>query len=106
MTRIEYLRKQVKKYNFLYCLLELGLRVEFIVVGFLAIHMIVYWLSNDYLTKMQIFKYSFSKFWFLYLYVVFMQLNIPRLEGYPYIIGKLTKQIKEEERKAYDTKTD
>lgn len=99
MTRLEYLKKEVSKYALLSSLYMLGLLFQIIVIIFLIVHMVVYWSLHDYLTIIQMFKYSFSKFWFLYVYVIFMILGKRKLESFSFIYRSFKRQLKTEERK-------
>lgn len=99
MTRLEYLNKEVSKYALLSSLYTLGLLVQIIVSIFLIVHMVAYWSLHDYLTSIQMFKYSFSKFWFLYVYVIFMILGKRKLESFSFIYRSFKQQLETEERK-------
>ena len=99
MTRLEYLKKEVRKYNILTHLYTIGRIINIISIVFLSVHMMIYWFLHDSLTKIQILKYSFSKFWFLYLFIIIFTLCQREFESFSYICIKFTEQLKEEEKK-------
>lgn len=99
MTRIEYLKREVKKYSELTLVAAALYLVHFAVLLFLIIHMIVYWGSHDQLTSMQILKYSFGKFWFLYAYVILFIFFKEKLDSFSHLYRSFAKQLKEEEKK-------
>ena len=99
MTRLEYLYKEVNKYAILGSLYTIGLLVQIIVNVFLIIYIVVYWSSHDSLTSIQVFKYSFSKFWFLYMYEVLMIFGKERFKTYATLYRRFSRQLEEEKRK-------
>ncbi len=104
MTRLEYLKKEVRKYNILTHLYIIGLIINIISVIFLSVHMMIYWFLHDSLTKIQILKYSFSKFWFLYLFIIIFTFYQREFESFSRICTRFTKQLKEEEKKINNLK--
>lgn len=99
MNRIEYLKKEVTKYGLLSSLYAIGLLAQIVIVIFLIIHMAVYWFLHDYLTTLQVLKYSFSHFWFLYAYFIIFTLCNGAFESYSVMYRDFRKQLEEEERK-------
>lgn len=102
MTRIEYLKKEVKKYGLLSSLYTIGLLIYIVIIMFLNIHMVVYWILHDYLTNMQVLKYSFSRFWFLYAYFIIFTLSNGAFESYSVLYRDFRKQLEAEEKKNVD----
>ena len=103
MNRIEYLEKEVNKYALLGSLYTIGLLVQIIVSVFLIIYIGAYWSSHDSLTSIQVFKYSFSKFWFLYVYEVLMIFGKERFKTYATLYRRFSRQLNEEKRKESKT---
>lgn len=106
MTRIEYLKKEVKKYGLLNSLYTIGLLAQIVIVIFLIIHMVVYWFLHDYFTSLQVLKYSLSRFWFLYVYLIIFTLSKGTFESYSVMYRDFKKQLDEEEKKNSEVNND
>ena len=98
MTRLEYLKKEVVKYGLLSALSSIGYIVHFGVLLFLIVHMLLYWNSHDYLTILQVLKYSFANFWFLYVYVICFVFFGEKLKSCHQLCLSFRKQLNEEEK--------
>lgn len=99
MSRLEYLKKEVVKYWLLSALSSIGYLVHFGVLLFLIVYMLLYWNLHDYLTALQVLKYSFANFWFLYVYVICFVFFGEKLKSCHQLYLAFLKQLNEEEKK-------
>lgn len=96
MTRLEYLKKEVAKYCFLSSLTTILYIIDFIVILFLTIHTTIYWVTHDNLTNMQLLKYSLSKFWYLYIYIILFVFLQGTFNSISHLYKSFKKQLEDE----------
>jgi hypothetical protein len=73
MTRKEYLEKEIAKYRGYIILFTLGYIAAIIISIFLVGYFIVFWWTNDSLSVLQVLKKIICKFWYLYMYTIFIE---------------------------------
>lgn len=94
--RLVYLERQIKHYKRLISITPIVM-ISFLVIGFYL--GISYWYHsfiNDSMTHMQLIKWSFGKYWYLYLYILVAYCYIKRMPHNIHILESFEDQYQRE----------
>lgn len=73
--RITHLQNEYRKNKILDTVIIIAKIVELVACLVVVVLYIIHWITNDNLTSMQVLKWSLANYWFVYIYVIVLELS-------------------------------